>query len=216
MFDPTGTYPCGSQWASDASGNISVTVYDCSYGGSGSDGPTARPMSDSDTPSGSGGGGGGPNSGGSSSAALLGASTGRIEQDLTNPKCASDFKNMAKVDYMLDNISFKDLGPLKFSADRMPLKSSAPVGRSNLFTSAIYLNSEVNWQDPANTQGQFDNQAGTYNALGAEANYLGISSMTSGQFMDIIGLHELLHFTSTIGNPDSQRVEQRLWNDCIH
>ena len=112
------------------------------------------------------------------------------------------------------NIQFK--GPLKFSADRMPLKSSAPVGRSNLFTSAIYLNSEVNWQDPANTQGQFDNQAGTYNALGAEANYLGISSMTSGQFMDIIVLHELLHFTSTIGNPDSQKVEQRLWNDCIH
>jgi RHS repeat-associated protein len=57
MFDPTGTYPCGSQWASDSSGNVSVTVYDCSYGGSGGDGPTARPMSDSDQP---GGGGGGP------------------------------------------------------------------------------------------------------------------------------------------------------------
>ena len=28
-------------------------------------------------------------------------------------------------------------------------------------------------------------------------------------------LHELAHFSSTIGNPDNATVEQQLWNDCV-
>jgi hypothetical protein len=50
MFDPTGTYPCGSQWASDSNGNIKVTVYDCSYGGGTGDGYHPPALSDSDQP----------------------------------------------------------------------------------------------------------------------------------------------------------------------
>jgi len=77
------------------------------------------------------------------------------------------------------------------------------------------VNSNINWIDPSNTSAVLDGQSYSYNALSAEAQLLNVSSVTGSQFMDIVILHELAHFSSTIGNPDNATVEQQLWNDCV-
>jgi RHS repeat-associated protein len=55
--DPTGLYPCGSNWTVDGNGNVSVTVYDCTYGGGTGDGSPPPALSDSGPHGPSGGGG---------------------------------------------------------------------------------------------------------------------------------------------------------------
>lgn len=70
---------------------------------------------------------------------------------------------------------------------------------------------------PHGTAATLDGAPYTYDALAAEANYLGVptTSVSVAQFMDIVVLHELSHYNGAIGNPDNPTVEKSLWNDCI-
>jgi len=92
---------------------------------------------------------------------------------------------------------------------------SPPVGLSNPLTGEVNLNSAVNWYTPNVSFAMLDGAQTIENMLLGEAQSLGIASMTSAQFMDIILLHELARVAGRVGNPDKAAVESRLFRDCI-
>jgi hypothetical protein len=78
------------------------------------------------------------------------------------------------------------------------------------------LNSQVNWLFPDKQDALIGGKPGTVDQLAGEAALLGVASITSAQFMDIVILHELSHYKGAIGNPDKDpNVEKKLWKDCI-
>jgi hypothetical protein len=54
---------------------------------------------------------------------------------------------------------------------------------------------------------------GTLDLLAGEKAYVGASSMTVEQFMDITMLHELGHKLGV--KSDQQSVETQMWKDCF-
>jgi len=90
------------------------------------------------------------------------------------------------------------------------------LGFYNPLTKSINLSSAINWVDPNNTAAIINGQPGIYQALAGEAAYINVPTLTAGQFMDLVILHELSHYNGSIGNPDrGPGVEQRLYKDCI-
>ena len=86
----------------------------------------------------------------------------------------------------------------------------------NALTKSITLNKQMNWTDPTKVSATLDGKPYSYNALTAQANYLGVPGVTSRQYIDCVVMHELEHYNGTIGNPDLKKVEQQLWIDCIN
>jgi hypothetical protein len=79
-------------------------------------------------------------------------------------------------------------------------------------------NSSINWADPSIGQILVNGKQTATNYIAGELQFLGMpasTSMTAGQFMDMVILHELAHYDGTIGNPDIGSNEVKLWNDCV-
>ncbi len=152
-------------------------------------------------------------------AALLKASIARVQADLAKPNCGGDFKNAAQTSQKAGTVGFSDQGELQFVTTPDGVIQQAPhsPGEGNYapISRSINLNSQVNWVDPANTSALLNGSPYTYNALAAYANYLGVSSVSADQLMDMDVLHELSHYNGAIGNPDNVKVMQELWVDCI-
>jgi hypothetical protein len=144
-------------------------------------------------------------------------SASRIGDDFADkPQCADDFKNTTNDVAKLTHVGFANLGTPTFSDNNGVEKWVKGLdGRYNPITGNITLNNQINWSNPSQTPDIFNGQPGTYDALAAEAAYLGIASVSAAQLMDIVLLHELAHYNGTIGNPDKQAVELQIWNDCI-
>lgn len=136
--------------------------------------------------------------------------------DLGKPNCAKDFKNVGVDLQKLQGAQFQNLGTITHTGRDPNLGWSGAEGEYKF--GQVFLNLAIDWADPNYTPDLDNGQPGTYPALNAEVNYLGINpsvSMTVTQFMDIILIHELAHGNSKIGDTDNQRMEKQLWNDCV-
>lgn len=153
---------------------------------------------------------------------LLNAAQQRVKIDLQKPNCAKDFQDVGKTLKELNNkVRFKDLGPLAYSYvngvfSRNPGTEEAGTD-PGVFSTSIDLNTEVNWANPNDTQATRNGQPWVYPMLSYYGPLLGTSSLTAGQFMDFVLVHELAHYDSvpSLGNVDSTECSQKLWNDCI-
>ena len=159
-----------------------------------------------------GGGGGGGGNG-----SLLKQAIGRVSTDLGKVDCAKDFKNVANDLSKVSSVGLTGMAtPTLVTASDGSLKvTGGALGVFNWLTRSINLNSSINWGDPNNTSAMVNGQSGVYAALTAESNYINQPSMTAGQLMDMVILHELSHYNGAIGSPGSASVEKRLWQDCI-
>ena len=153
---------------------------------------------------------------------LLVASKKRIVKDLNNANCAKDFSSTVDTTSELDEISFKDAGPLQYSTNRngVPRLTGGWLGEYNGFTGSIYLNSNssVNWANPTDSTYVLNGQVKAGDLIAGEIAFLGLpqgTTMTPNQFMDLVVLHELAHYDGTVGNPDNAKNELKLWNDCV-
>jgi len=148
---------------------------------------------------------------------LLMASIDRVQADLLKPECAKDFKNVKNTINKAGKVDFKDMGTPKVDKDLNPTKDSPAAASYNSVTGAIRLNSQINWIDPDDTPALQGKKSVSLTLLRNEAgNVLGLkNSITAAQFMDIVIFHELAHYNGNIGDPNDEKVEQQLWNDCV-
>jgi RHS repeat-associated protein len=116
------------------------------------------------------------------------------------------------------DVGFDDLGELRFMEDAQgKLQSrSGVIGRYNpvLGFRNVRLNSRINWEDPNSTLAfnETANQAFMYRAADAWAANIGISSVSSEQFMDAVLLHEFAH---RFGRHHRGDVDRDIWEMCI-
>jgi RHS repeat-associated protein len=164
------------------------------------------------------GGGFGGGGGGSPDQLALSTAKKDLKSDLAKPDCAKDFTNASKDISKLAGIGFKNYGTVTEAtgANGKLQVTSGGLGYYNWFTGSVNLNSAINWSNPNSTAAIVNGQSGIYQALAAEAAYINVPTLTAGQFIDLIILHELSHYNGAIGNPDKgATVEQQLYKDCI-
>lgn len=174
-------------------------------------------------------GAGGGGSGSVSPQDVLQAAKTDVAADLRKPNCAKDYKNTVGDVNRVATVEFSDYGRLQFITQNGIPVPKPPTWLQRLFypcrnaiscynavTGSISLNSSVNWVDPNNTPATLDGKPYTYQGLSAEANALGVVSITPTQYADLAILHELEHADGTIGDPDDPAVEAKIWNDCVH
>jgi hypothetical protein len=148
----------------------------------------------------------------------LSAAEAQVKQDLSNPACAKDFKNVGADVTKLGQIKTSAMGDPAFHTENGVIvtnTNSPPLGQYNALTRSITINSSINWGLPGLQQATLDGQPYFTNLLAGEANYLNVASINPAQLLDMTILHELSHYNGAIGNPDNQSVEQQLWQDCI-
>ena len=211
---------CVGGWPGTGAGNGGVAGGGSGFGGNGpmpciavlgriSIDPFLRPC---------GSGGGSASGGGNANQSALDTAKKDLEGDLAKPDCAKDFKYASNDINKLTSIGFRDYGTVTEATapDGSLQVTSSELGLYNQVTKSINLNSAINWSDPNNTPAIVNGQSGIYPALAAEAAYINVPTLTTGQFMDLIILHELSHYNGSIGNPDNgPAVEQQLYKDCI-
>ncbi len=160
-------------------------------------------------------------------AELLALAEARVKADLAKTKCANDFKDINTVLNKLGQISFADLGIPTYKTDSsgntVPVKKgflgrgdNGEAGKYNIFTTALTLNTSINWVNPANQMVIIDGVTTIRSLLAGEAQDIGVPSVTADQFMDITILHELAHPQGRVGDPDKPQNERKLWDDCIN
>jgi RHS repeat-associated protein len=146
----------------------------------------------------------------------------RIDDDCAKAIGAKNSKDA--IDRLKMNIGFSNLGGLTGITDAsgnlvsVSDKQSLAQYSSRTFglSKKIQLNSQVNWADPNNTTATDQNgKAVGYRVLDAAAFQLGINSITSAQFMDLIVLHEMAHSFGEDHPTDPTAYNKDIWMNCF-
>jgi RHS repeat-associated protein len=152
---------------------------------------------------------------------LVAGSITRIQADLSKPDCAGDFKSAPKTLAEMSKLGLNDYGETtETTGDNGTITMTGEFAQYNPISKSINLNSNssINWADPSIGQMLVNGKQTATNYIAGELQFLGLpasTSMTAGQFMDMVILHELAHYDGTIGNPDIGSNEVKLWNDCV-
>jgi hypothetical protein len=82
----------------------------------------------------------------------------------------------------------------------------------------VTLNNAVNWADPNATLGYRNGTLSRLQLLDWQAAALGVSSITSDQFMELAVLHEIKHSFGDDHTDSSASIgefDKEIWNNCL-
>ena len=150
---------------------------------------------------------------------LLAESVARVEKRLAAEDCAKAIgaKTSAAAIKKVSStpIGFSDLGVPTYKTVGGQLDFvSGPVVKAwpVFFFGNIKLNTNINWEDLSQQTNIQDGRTTTSNFLANNARSLGVSAITSTQYMDLTVLHELGHL---FGMNSQDKDERPIWTNCF-